>query len=84
MDRSQAHAREVFREAILQNASVVILCHNHPSGDPMPSAQDVSCSKDIANAGKIIGIELRDHVIIGRRTPETERDFIALRELGML
>jgi len=83
-DRSQAHAREIFREAIYQNCSKIALAHNHPSGDPMPSPQDVECTRGLAQAGKIIGIELVDHVIIGQRTSERPRDFMSLRELGLM
>ena len=83
-DRSQAHAREIFREAIYQNCSKIAIAHNHPSGDPMPSPQDVECTRGLAQAGKIIGIELVDHVIIGQRTSERPRDFMSLRELGLM
>lgn len=56
---------EVFRPAILQNAYAVILAHNHPSGDPMPSSEDIAVTKDIVSAGKLLGIEVIDHLIIG-------------------
>ena len=84
IDRSQVHSREVFRNAILQGASRVILAHNHPSGDPTPSAQDVACTKDVVAAGKIVGIEVLDHVIIGLTTPSRSRDYISFREENLL
>ena len=83
-DRSQAHAREVFRDAIRQNCTRIILAHNHPSGDPMPSPQDVESTNGLVKAGKIIGIEVVDHVVIGQRTPSRERDWVSLRELNLM
>jgi DNA repair protein RadC len=84
LDRSQVHAREVFRTAIRECCSRIIVAHNHPSGDPTPSAQDVACTKNLVAAGKIIGIELLDHVIIGRATAARPRDWLSLREEGLL
>jgi len=84
LDRSQVHAREVFRSAIRECCSRVILAHNHPSGDPAPPAQDVSCTRDLVSAGKIIGIEVLDHVIIGRATATRPRDWVSLREENLL
>ena len=83
-DRSQAHAREVFRDAIRQNCSRIVLAHNHPSGDPIPSPQDVECTRGLAEAGKIIGIEVMDHVVIGQRTLSRERDWVSMRELNLM
>ena len=84
IDRSQVHSREVFRNAIIQGASRVILTHNHPSGDPTPSAQDIACTRDIVAAGKVIGIEVLDHVIIGRSTASRPRDYLSFREENLL
>ena len=56
---------EVFRPAIIANAPAIIVCHNHPSGDPQPSGADVKITQDLIDAGKILGIELLDHVVIG-------------------
>ena len=83
-DRSQTHAREVFRCAIHANSARLILAHNHPSGDPMPSPQDVECTRGLVSAGKIIGIEVMDHVVLGVRTPSRDRDWLSLRELGLM
>ncbi len=58
-------AAEVFREAIIQDASAMVLVHNHPSGDPRPSPQDVHITRELLAAGKLLGIDLQDHVIIG-------------------
>ena len=84
IDRSQVHSREVFRNAIIAGASKVILAHGHPSGDPTPSAQDIACTKDLVAAGKLIGIEVIDHVIIGLATPSRPRDYLSFREENLL
>ncbi|WKY44856.1 JAB domain-containing protein [Eubacteriaceae bacterium ES2] len=59
------HPREIFKTAVLSNAASIILFHNHPSGDPKPSQEDIDISKRIKDAGEILGIELLDHIIIG-------------------
>ena len=58
------HPREVFKAAILSNAAAVILVHNHPSGDPTPSPEDISLTKKLIDAGKILDIPVLDHVIV--------------------
>ena len=83
-DRSQVHAREVFREAIRHSASRIVLAHNHPSGDPTPSPQDIACTRDMAAAGKIIGIDVLDHVILGQATASRPKDFLSLREENLM
>jgi DNA repair protein RadC len=65
LDGSVIHPREVFKEAIAQHAAAVLLVHNHPSGDPTPSAADRSVTKQIAGAGELVGIPVLDHVVIG-------------------
>jgi len=65
LEESLVHPREVFREAIQSLASAVIVAHNHPSGDPSPSADDVTATRRLAEAGDIIGIRLLAHVITG-------------------
>jgi len=84
VDRTQIHAREVFREAIVNNASRIIICHNHPSGDPTPSSQDISATRDLIGAGKIIGIEILDHIVMGKKTEKRQKDFLSFREEGLL
>jgi DNA repair protein RadC len=64
LNSSLTHPREVFREAILENAASVILLHNHPSGNPEPSREDIQITKQLVEAGKIIGIAVHDHIII--------------------
>ena len=64
LDTSIVHPREVFREAISCSAASVIFVHNHPSGDPEPSKEDVELTKRLAKAGEIIGIDVLDHIIV--------------------
>ncbi len=72
-----APARELFIEALRMEAVNIILLHNHPSGDPMPSAHDIENTRDIYEAGRIIGINLIDHIIIGDNT------YISLKKNGL-
>lgn len=66
LDSSLVHPREVFREAIAERAASIILVHNHPSGDPTPSAEDRMVTSQLVAAGTLLGIPVRDHVVIGR------------------
>jgi DNA repair protein RadC len=65
VDQAVVHVREVIRRAIDLGSAAIILVHNHPSGDPAPSRADISLTRDIAEAGKKLGIAVHDHVIIG-------------------
>jgi len=82
LDTLLVHPREVFKRAIAANASAVVLVHNHPSGDPTPSEADIKVTRDLIRAGQLLKIEVLDHVIIGRRTTERQKDYLSLRELG--
>ncbi len=62
---SLVHPREVFKPAIKRSAASIILIHNHPSGDPTPSAEDISITKRLVESGKLLGIDVLDHIIIG-------------------
>jgi DNA repair protein RadC len=64
VDASLVHPREVFRPAILANASAIIVAHNHPSGDPTPSAEDRAVTRQLHGAGNILGIRLLDHIVV--------------------
>jgi len=61
----EVHPREVFKGAILNNAAQMIVAHNHPSGDPEPSPQDATLTKRLVEAGRVLGIPVRDHVVVG-------------------
>jgi DNA repair protein RadC len=74
LDSSIIHPREIFKIALAESAAAVILIHNHPSGDPIPSQEDIEITKQIIKAGEIIGIQVLDHIIIG------DRKYISLKE----
>ena len=82
IDTLLVHAREVFRHAIAANASAIVLAHNHPSGDPTPSEADIKVTRDLIRAGQLLKIDVLDHIILGRATPERAQDYTSLRELG--
>jgi DNA repair protein RadC len=79
LNSSLVHPREVFKPAILSNSASVIIAHNHPSGDSTPSSQDIDITTRLKEAGKILGIDLIDHIIIG----SSER-YISIKEQGIL
>lgn len=79
LNSSIVHPREVFKLAILGNSASIILFHNHPSGDTTPSKEDVNITERIKEAGKIIGIELIDHIILG-----DEDKYTSLKEKGII
>jgi len=83
VDRTLIHPREVFRQAILENATRIILTHNHPSGDSTPSVQDISSNRQIVEAGKIIGIEILDHVVIGQKIGDS-KGYTSFRESNLM
>lgn len=78
LNASLAKAREVFRQAIQYNAAAVVLLHNHPSGDPEPSPEDIAVTQQIARAGDIMEIPVLDHIIIG------DGQFVSLCERGYI
>jgi DNA repair protein RadC len=82
LDTLLVHPREVFKAAIAANAAAIVLAHNHPSGDPTPSEADIKVTRDLIRAGQLLKIEVLDHVIIGRATPDRPKDYASLRELG--
>ena len=77
VDTALVSPRELFIEALQRNASAIILLHNHPSGDPAPSREDVRITRRIREAGALLGISLLDHIIIG------DNCFISLKEQGL-
>lgn len=78
INASIVHPREIYKRAILQNASSIALIHNHPSGDPTPSAEDVSITKRISEAGTLMGIQLIDHLVIG------DGNYRSMKEMGVI
>ena len=78
LNASIVHPSEVFREALKRSAASIICLHNHPSGDPAPSREDIEVTKRLVECGKMIGIDVLDHLIIG------ENKFVSLKEKGYL
>lgn len=76
LNASIVHPREVFKEAFKRSAASVICVHNHPSGDPTPSREDIDVTKRLTECGKMLGIELLDHLIIG------DQKYVSLKEKG--
>ena len=83
LNASLSHPREVFREAIRMAAAAVIVAHNHPSGDPTPSAEDVHTTRQLVETGKVVGIQVLDHIVIGGNRPPPA-PFTSLREAGLV
>jgi len=77
LDSSIVHPREVFKEAIAASAASVIFVHNHPSGDPTASEEDIKLTKRLAEAGEIVGIDVLDHIIVGGKK------FLSLKREGL-
>ena len=78
LNSSIVHPREIFREAVKRSAASIIVAHNHPSGNPSPSPEDIEVTKRLIEAGSIMGIEMLDHVIIG------DHQFLSLKEKGYM
>ena len=84
LDAGLVHPREVFREAIACGCSGIVLAHNHPSGDPAPSKEDIGVTRQLVEAGKVIDIRVLDHVVLGRVSTQHPRGFSSIRELGLV
>jgi DNA repair protein RadC len=78
LDASLANPREVFREAMLGGAAAVVVFHNHPSGDPTPSRDDVALTARLRAAGAVVGIDLIDHLVLG------DVHYCSMKEAGLL
>lgn len=78
LSASVVHPREVFKPAILANAASVIVAHNHPSGDPTPSREDIDVTKNLQQGGEYLGIDILDHIIVG------DGRFVSLKSDGYM
>ena len=78
LNSSIVHPREIFKEALKKSSASIIICHNHPSGDPTPSKEDINITIRLKECGKIIGIDLLDHLIIGKNK------YISLKQKGII
>ena len=79
LNASIVHPREVFKRALLQNANSIILLHNHPSGDPTPSKEDINITNRLIESGDLLGIRVLDHIIIG-----DENNYISLKRENLI
>ena len=84
LDHSTVHPRELFKKAVECSCANIVLAHNHPSGDPAPSTADVQITKQLVDAGTMMGIRILDHIIIGHRKFCNSTDFTSLRESGLI
>jgi DNA repair protein RadC len=84
LNASIVEPREVFKDAIAASAAGMILVHNHPSGDPTPSSEDIAITKRLVKAGELLNIAVLDHIILGHRTLGRDQDFVSLKELGLM
>lgn len=78
LDTILAHPREIFADAIADRAACIVVAHNHPSGESSPSAQDISLTQQLAAAGQLVGVSLRDHIIL------TKTDYFSFRQHHLL
>jgi len=83
LDTSPVHPREVFSKAVRYSAASVILAHNHPSGDPTPSKEDIDITRRLIEAARILGIRVVDHLIVGKPTSSAP-GFVSLREKNLV
>jgi DNA repair protein RadC len=84
LNASLVHPREVFHEAVRAKAASIVLAHNHPSGDPTPSSDDIKITRELVEAGRVMKIEVLDHIIIGKRTGTRPNSHVSLKEMGVL
>ena len=79
VDSTEVHAREVFRDAIRWSAHSVVVAHNHPGGDPEPSAEDLSLTRRLAETGRLVGIALFDHLVLGAPGSNAGKGYVSIR-----
>ena len=84
LNASIVEPREVFKDAITASAASMILVHNHPSGDPTPSSEDIAITKRLVKAGELLNISVLDHIVLGHRIAGHDADFVSLKELGLM
>ena len=78
VNSSMIRPAEVFRPAVVEAVPSIIVCHNHPSQDPTPSPEDAAITRDLVKAGKLLGVELLDHVVIGGKR------FVSLKDRNLM
>jgi DNA repair protein RadC len=77
LNASHARIAEIFREAVKRNCAAIIVAHNHPSGDPAPSPEDILVTRRLVEAGEMLDIEVLDHIVIGQQR------YVSLKERGL-
>ncbi len=78
LSTSVVHPREVYKAAVAASAAGIMFLHNHPSGDPVPSREDRDCTKRLFEAGKVLGIRVLDHIVVG------ENDYFSFADAGLI
>jgi DNA repair protein RadC len=78
LDASIVHPREIFKSAVKRSASAILCAHNHPSGDPTPSPEDIAVTRRLCQAGKLLGIDVLDHIVVG------DGKFVSLQAQGQM
>ncbi|MCC7241552.1 MAG: JAB domain-containing protein [Acidobacteria bacterium] len=78
LDATLVHPRDVFKVALLANAAAIVVAHNHPSGDPSPTADDLSVTRRLVGAGELLGIQFLDHIVVG------DGRWVSLNDLGLI
>lgn len=78
LDASIVHPREIFKLAVKRSASAILCLHNHPSGDPTPSPEDIAVTRRLCEAGRLLGIDVLDHIVVG------DGEFVSLKARGQL
>ena len=84
VDHVPVYPREVIKRSLELGATAIILVHNHPTGDPTPSPQDLASTRNLTAAGKVVGIEVLDHIIVGEPSSVCPRGYLSLREENLL
>ena len=84
VSRTPVHPRDVFCEAVRYRAFAVLVAHNHPSGDPEPSKEDIEITERLVETGKLLGIRLIDHIVLGSPDSAGGQGFVSIRNLAVL
>ena len=84
VNECSAHPREILRPVVASGAYGFAMMHNHPSGDPTPSSEDIAITRRLVKAGELLGIAVHDHIILGQRLDGRDQDFVSLKELGLI
>lgn len=84
VSKTPVHPREVFCEAVRYRAYAIIVAHNHPTGDPEPSKEDIAITERLIETGKLLGIHVLDHLVLGSPSATNEAGYVSIRHLGVL